>query len=94
MMAHPADRAAAASEMFESAGDALEHVFNPTVPQRLHDGRAAESPDIDGLLAALMVAGGSCAVSNLQTPRAMGSEAFTIVHRKAAQIASAYAPPA
>jgi hypothetical protein len=55
---------------------------------------STEGQDIDGLLAALMVAGGSGAITNLQTVRALTSDEFTAVQKKAAEIASAYAPPA
>jgi uncharacterized protein with GYD domain len=94
MMAHPSDRAAAAAKIAEAGGGKLEHYFVTTGPSDFMMVVTTESHDIDGLLAALMVAGGSGAVSNLQTVRALTSEEFTAIQKKAAEIASAYAPPA
>jgi hypothetical protein len=45
-------------------------------------------------MAALMVAGGSGAITNMQTVRALTAAEFTAVQTKAGQIAAAYAPPA
>lgn len=94
MIAHPNDRGAAAAKLAEAGGGRLEHYFVTTGASDFMMIVTTESHDIDGLLAALMVAGGSGSISNMQTARALTSEEFTAVQQKAAQIASAYAPPA
>jgi uncharacterized protein with GYD domain len=94
MMAHPSDRAEAAAKIAKAGGGTLEHYFVTTGPSDFMMIVSTDSADIDGLMAALMVAGGSGAITNMQTVRAMTSEEFTGVQKKAAQIASAYAAPA
>jgi uncharacterized protein with GYD domain len=94
MMAHPSDRGAAAAKIAAAGGGTLEHYFVTTGPSDFLMIVSTEGHDIDGLLAALMVAGGSGAITNLQTVRALTSDEFTAVQRKAAEIASAYAAPA
>ena len=94
MMAHPSDRGAASAKMAQAGGGTLEQYYVTTGPSDFMMIVSTESHDIDGLMAALMVAGGSGAITNMQTVRAMTSEEFTVVQKKAAQIAAAYAPPA
>ena len=94
MMAHPSDRAAVSAKIAAAGGGTLEHFFVTTGPTDFMMIVTTESHDIDGLLAGLMVAGGAGAISNMQTVRAITSEEFTAIQNKAAQIASAYAPPA
>lgn len=94
MMAHPSDRAAASAKIAEAGGGKLEHFFVTTGPTDFMMIISTASADIDGLMAGLMVAAGSGAITNMQTVRALTSEEFTAVQRKAAQIASAYSPPA
>jgi uncharacterized protein with GYD domain len=94
MMAHPSDRGAASAKIAAASGGTLEHYFVTTGPFDFLMVVSTEGDDIEGLLAALMVAGGSGAISNLQTVRALTSDEFTAVQKTAAKIASAYAPPA
>jgi uncharacterized protein with GYD domain len=94
MMAHPSDRGAASAKIAAAAGGKLEHYFVTTGPNDFMMIVSTDTADIDGLLAALMVAGGSGAISNMQTVRALTSEEFTAVQKKASQIAAAYAAPA
>jgi uncharacterized protein with GYD domain len=94
MMAHPSDRAAASAKIAEAGGGKLEHYFVTTGPTDFMMIVSTDSHDIDGMMAALMVAGGSGAISNMQTVRALTSDEFTAVQKRAGQIAAAYAPPA
>lgn len=94
MMAHPSDRFEAAAKIAKAGGGTLEHYFVTTGPSDFMMIVSTDSADIDGLLAALMVASGSGAISNMQTVRALTTDEFTAVQKKAAQIASAYASPA
>jgi uncharacterized protein with GYD domain len=94
MMAHPSDRAAASAKIAEAGGGKLEHYFVTTGPTDFMMIVTTDSHDIDGMMAALMVAGGSGAISNMQTVRALTSDEFTAVQKRAGQIAAAYAPPA
>jgi uncharacterized protein with GYD domain len=94
MMAHPSDRFEAAAKIAKAGGGTLEHYFVTTGPTDFMMIVSTDSADIDGLMAALMVAGGSGAITNMQTVRALTSAEFTAVQTKAGQIASAYAPPA
>lgn len=94
MMAHPSDRGAASAKIAAASGGKLEQYFVTTGPSDFLMIVSTEGQDIDGLLAALMVAGGSGAITNLQTVRALTSDEFTGIQKKAAEIASAYAAPA
>jgi uncharacterized protein with GYD domain len=94
MMAHPSDRGAASAKIAAASGGTLEHYFVTTGPFDFLMVVSTEGDNIEGLLAALMVAGGSGAISNLQTVRALTSDEFMGVQKTAAKIASAYAPPA
>jgi uncharacterized protein with GYD domain len=94
MMAHPSDRGAASAKIAAAAGGTLEHYFVTTGPTDFMMIVSTDSDDIDGLMAALMVAGGSGAISNMQTVRALTSGEFTAVQKRAGQIAAAYAAPA
>jgi uncharacterized protein with GYD domain len=94
MMAHPSDRGAASAKIAAAAGGTLEHYFVTTGPNDFLMVVSTDSDNFGDMLAALMVAGGSGAITNLQTVRALTSDEFTAVQRKAAEIASAYAAPA
>ena len=94
MMAHPSDRAAASAKIAEAGGGRLEHYFVTTGPTDFMMIVSTDSHEIDGMMAALMLAGGSGAITNMQTVRALTSEEFTAVQKRAGQIAAAYAPPA
>lgn len=94
MMAHPSDRGAASAKIAAAAGGTLEHYFVTTGASDFMMIVSTESDNFGDMVAALMVAGGSGAISNLQTVRALTSDEFTAVQKKAGQIAAAYAPPA
>jgi len=94
MMASPADRGAAAGKLAAAAGGTLEHYFVTTGPSDFMMIVSTEDDDIGGLMAALMVAGGTGSISNMQTVRALTSDEFTGVQKKAADLAAAYAAPA
>ncbi|MGI1660830.1 GYD domain-containing protein [Palleronia sp. KMU-117] len=94
MMAHPSDRGAAAAKIAAAGGGTLEQYYVTTGPSDFLMVVSTDSPDIDGLMAALMVAGGSGAITNIQTVRALTTDEFTAIQKKAGQIASAYAAPA
>jgi uncharacterized protein with GYD domain len=94
MIKNPSDREAASAKISEAAGGRLESYYVTTGPSDFMMVVSMDSPEIDGLLAALMVAGGSGAITNVQTIRALTSAEFMAVQKKAAQIASAYTPPA
>jgi uncharacterized protein with GYD domain len=94
MMKNPSDRGAASAKISEAAGGRLENYFVTTGPSDFMMIVTMDTPDISGLLAALMVASGTGAITNMQTIQALTSTEFTAVQQKAAHLASAYTSPA
>lgn len=92
MMAKPSDRGAAARKIVEAAGGKMESYYVTTGPSDFQ--MIVSIDDVSTLLAGLMVAGGSGAISNVETQRAFSSEEFTGMQRKAAELASSYSAPA
>ncbi len=93
-MAHPSDRFEASARIAKAGGGTLEHDFVTTGPTDVMMIVSTDSADIDGLMAALMVAGGSGAITSMQTVRALTAAEVTAVQARAGRIASACAPPA
>lgn len=92
MMAKPSDRGAAASNIVEAAGGKLEAYYVTTGPSDFQ--MIISVDDVTSLLAGLMVAGGSGAISNVETQRAFTSEEFTEMQKKAGQLSASYSAPA
>lgn len=92
MMAKPSDRGAAARKIVEAAGGKLEAYYVTTGPSDFQ--MIISVDDVTSLLAGLMVAGGSGAISNVETQRAFTSEEFTEMQKKAGQLAASYTAPA
>lgn len=90
MIAKPSDRAAAVLPLVESAGGKLISYYLTTGETDFL--MVAETDDIEGLAAALMVAGASGTVSNLKTVQAFSSEEFTAMQRRAGKIAASFSP--
>jgi uncharacterized protein with GYD domain len=94
MMANPSDRKAASEKIAEAVGGTVEQFYITTGPSDFMMVVKTDSADVGDILAALMVAGGSGAITNVQTVSALTSEEFTAVQEKAGRIMSAYTPPA
>lgn len=92
LIAHPSDREAATRALVEGSGGKLLTYLLTTGDNDFL--MIAETNDTTGLIAALMVAGASGAVSNLKTVQAFSSAEFLEAQKKAGGMAAKYAPPA
>jgi uncharacterized protein with GYD domain len=91
MMDKPSDREAAARGIVEASGGKLESYHLTTGPSDFMI--IVTIDDVTSLLAGLMVAAGTSAISNVQTARAFSADEFMQMQKKAASIkASCEAP--
>jgi uncharacterized protein with GYD domain len=92
LLAKPSDREAATGALIAAAGGKL-HAFYLTTGDSDFL-MVTETDDLQNMLAALIVAGASGAVSGLKTVQAFSSAEFTAAQKRAGEIAMKYAPPA
>ena len=91
MIAKPSDRAAAAGALIAAAGGKMESFLLTTGD---HDfSMVVQTDNITNMLAALMVAGASGAVTGLKTVQAFTSEEFMAAQKAAGAIAAKYQSP-
>ena len=91
MIAKPSDRAAAAGALIAAAGGKMEGFLLTTGD---HDfSMVVQTDNITNMLAALMVAGASGAVTGLKTVQAFTSEEFMAAQKAAGAIAAKYQSP-
>lgn len=91
MLAKPSDREAAARALTQAGGGTLESFFLTTGD---HDfSMLVQSDNLSDLLAALMVAGASGAVSGLKTVQAFTSAEFMAAQKRAGEMAPKYSSP-
>jgi uncharacterized protein with GYD domain len=91
MIAKPSDRAQATSALVKAAGGKLESYYLTTGD---HDfSMLVTTDDLVSMLAALMVAGASGAVTGLKTVQAFTSDEFLDAQKKAGKIANKYKAP-
>ncbi len=91
MIATPSDREAAVKPLIEAAGGKLRAYLVTTGDSDFH--MTVEAEDTQAMLAALMVAGATGAVSNLKTIQAFTTAEFVTAQRKAGTIAARYSAP-
>ena len=92
MIAHPSDRAAATSALVAAAGGKMESYLLTTGENDFS--MVVTTDNFTTMLAALMVAGASGAVSNLKTVQAFTSDEFVAAQKAAGAIAAKYQSPA
>ena len=91
MIAKPSDRAAATSALIAASGGKMESYLLTTGD---HDfSMVVQSDNITNMLAALMVAGASGAVTGLKTVQAFTTEEFMAAQKAAGAIAAKYQSP-
>ncbi len=91
MIAKPSDRAAATSGLVAAAGGKMESYLLTTGD---HDfSMVVQTDNITNMLAALMVAGASGAVTGLKTVQAFTTEEFMAAQKAAGAIAAKYQSP-
>lgn len=91
MIAHPTDREQATAALVKAAGGKLESYYLTTGD---HDfTMRVSTDDLTKMLASLMVAGASGAVSGLKTVQCFTSAEFLEAQKAAAGIAATYAAP-
>ena len=91
MIAAPSDREAAARGIIEASGGKLVSFLLTTGDTDFS--MVVQSPDINRMLASLIAAAASGAVSNLKTVQAFTSAEFTAAQRAAGEIAAQYKAP-
>ena len=92
MVAKPSDREAAAGALVQAAGGKLESFFLTTGDNDFS--MLVQSDNLTDLLAALMAASATGAVSGMKTVQAFTSAEFTAAQKRAGEIAAKYTPPA
>ena len=92
MVEHPSDRAAATGALVSAAGGKLESYYLTTGDSDFL--MVVQSDDMGRMLAALIAAGASGAVSGLKTVQAFSSEEFLAAQKAAGAIVSKYKAPA
>lgn len=92
LLAKPSDREAATSALVAAAGGKLHSYFVTTGDTDFL--MVTETDDLHTMLAALIVAGASGAVSGLKTVQAFTSAEFLEAQKRAGEIAMKYASPA
>ena len=91
MIAKPSDRAAATTALIAAAGGKMESYLLTTGD---HDfSMVVQTDNITNMLAALMVAGASGAVTGLKTVQAFTSDEFMAAQKAAGAIAAKYQSP-
>lgn len=91
MLAHPSDREKSVSALIAAAGGKLESYFLTTGETDFI--MRVTSNDLTKMLAALLVAGGSGAVSGLKTVQCFTSAEFLAAQKAAGEIAVKYSAP-
>jgi len=91
MLAKPSDRAAVARAVVEAAGGTMVDYYATTGPKDFM--MIVDVDDVTDLLAGVMAAGASGAISNGETVRAFSSAELTDIQIKAKGLASAYKAP-
>ena len=91
MIAKPSDRAAATGALIAASGGKMESYYLTTGDNDFT--MTVVTDDQQAMLAALMVAGASGAVTGLKTVQAFTSDEFTAAQKMAGKIAAKYAPP-
>ena len=91
MIAKPSDRAAATGALVAAAGGKMESFYLTTGDTDFL--MVVQSDSMVNLLAALIVAGSSGAVSGLKTVQAFTSDEFTAAQKAAGAIAGKYQSP-
>jgi uncharacterized protein with GYD domain len=91
MIAKPSDREKAVSALIAGGGGKLESFYVTTGDTDFMV--VAQSDDLAGLLASLMVTGASGAVSGLKTVQAFTSKEFQAAQKAAGAIAAKYKAP-
>ncbi len=91
LMAKPSDREAATSALVQAAGGKLKSFYMTTGESDFL--MITETDNLQDMLAALIVAGASGAVSGLKTVQAFSSAEFTAAQKRAGEIAKKYAAP-
>lgn len=92
MIAKPSDRAAATGTLIAAAGGKMESYYLTTGDNDFT--MTVVTDDQRAMLAALMVAGASGAVTGLKSVQAFTSEEFTAAQKAAGALAAKYAAPA
>lgn len=92
MIAHPSDREKATAALVTAAGGRVESFYLTTGETDFI--MRVTSENLTKLLAALLVAGGSGAVSGLKTVQCFTSAEFLQAQQEAGSIAMSYAAPA
>ena len=92
MMAQPSDREAAVRPLVEAGGGKMISFLVTTGDKDFS--MVVETDDLEGLLAALMVAGATDTVSDLKTVQAFTSAEFLAAQKRAGQLASSFKPAA
>lgn len=88
MMANPSDRAAAVKPLIEGSGGKMLSYYVTTGPFDFQ--LTIEADDTEGLMAALLVAGASGSVTNMQTIQAFSSSEFMAAQTRAGKMASVF----
>ncbi len=93
MLASPSDREAAVKPLVEASGGKMEsyHVTLGDSDFCMHV--SVESADMEGLMAALIVAGASGGVSNLKTVQAFTSHEFMAAQKRAGAMVAKFKAP-
>lgn len=92
LLAKPSDRQAATSALVAAAGGKMLSYYITTGESDFL--MVTETDNVNDMLAALIVAGASGAVSGLKTVQAFSAAEFMAAQKRAGEIASKYAPPA
>ena len=91
MIARPSDRGAATAALITAAGGKMESYLLTTGD---HDfTMTVQTDNLTALIASLMVAGASGAVSGLKTVQAFTSDEFLAAQKAAGALAAKYSPP-
>ena len=90
MLAQPSDREAAVRPLVEAGGGKMISFLVTTGETDFS--MVIETDDLEGIMAALMVAGATSTVSNLKTVQAFTSAEFLAAQKRAGQIASSFKP--
>ncbi len=91
LVAKPSDREAATSALVTAAGGKLRAFYLTTGETDFL--MIAETDNLQDMMAALIVAGASGAVSGLKTVQAFSSAEFTAAQKRAGKIAQKYSAP-
>jgi uncharacterized protein with GYD domain len=91
MVDHPSDRAAATSALIGAAGGKMESFLLTTGDTDFS--MIVQTDDLSKMLASLIAAGASGAVTGLKTVQAFSSEEFLAAQKAASAIAKSYKPP-